>query len=48
MYPGITLQGMRQKVFAVKFEIVLHLGSSPKGKIIMQNLAYRHFSQVLW
>ena len=41
MYHGITLQGMRQKVFVGKFEIVLYLGSTKKGQIIMQNLAFR-------
>ena len=40
MYPGITLQDMRPKVFVGKFEIVLYLGSTQKGQIIMQNLAF--------
>ena len=44
MYPGITLHGMRQKVFAGKFEIVLHLGSTQKGQIILQNLGFRNSS----
>ena len=41
MYPEITRQGMRQKVFAGKFEIVLYLGSTQKGQIILQNLGFR-------
>ena len=45
MYPEITLHGMRQKIFAGKFEIVLYLGSTQKGQIIMQNLA---FNITLW
>ena len=37
---GITFQGMRQKVFEGKLKIVLYLGSTQKGQIIMQNLAF--------
>ena len=44
MYPGITLHGMRQKVFAGKFEIVLHLGSTQKGQIILQNLGFSKYN----
>ena len=40
MYPVITLQDMRPKVFAGKFEIVLYLGPTQKGRIILQNLGF--------
>ena len=34
--------GPEIKVFTGKFEIVLYLGSTPKGQIFMQNLAFRY------
>ena len=41
MYPGITLQDMRPKVFAGKFEIVLYLWPTQKRRIILQNLGFK-------